>query len=151
MNYPFIIQKSKRNYAAVAEQFGILVTATTRGDLEQKMADSLADYLFEMRVDGKRIPKPVKHDDIDVSDFEGEWFEIVGVEPSTTNPLSLKLAKAVKESGLTQGEVAKRMGTTQSVVSRFVDPFYFGHTVKSLERFASVVGRELEINLPKAA
>jgi antitoxin HicB len=145
MTYPFIVQKSKRNYAASAEQFGILVTAKTRKELEQKMADGLADYLFEMNLEGKSIPKPIQHKDIDVSDFEGEWFEIVDIEPTETNPLSLELARVIKGSGLTQSDIAKRMGTTQSVVSRLTDPFYFGHSMDSLRRLAKALNKEMRL------
>ncbi len=43
------------------------------------------------------------------------------------------------------------MGTTQSVVSRLADPFYWNHSLSSLERFAKAVGQTLELRFPKAA
>ncbi len=89
MKYPFIIQKSKRNYTAVAAQFGILVTATNKPELEQK---------FEMKLDGYKISKSIRHHDIDTSDFVEEWFEIVDVEPTTTNSRSLETASLIKKA-----------------------------------------------------
>lgn len=147
--YPFIIEKAESNYAAVAEQFSILITADSREELGRNMPNTLAAHLFEMRRKGLAIPAPITATQVDTSDFDE--FEIVMVEPAPTNPVSLKVAITIEASGLTQAEIAERMETTQSVISRLADPFYWGHTIKSLSRLAKALGRKVEIDFPHAA
>jgi len=49
------------------------------------------------------------------------------------------------EAGLTQRELAERVGTTASVISRLEDADYDGHSLAMLKRVASALGKRLEI------
>jgi ribosome-binding protein aMBF1 (putative translation factor) len=64
--------------------------------------------------------------------------------------LALALIKARERAGLTQAEVAKRMGTTQSVVAR-IESAHNPPNLRTLERYAEAVGRRIEVKLVKAA
>ena len=64
--------------------------------------------------------------------------------------LALALINAREKAGLTQSEVAQRMGTTQSVVAR-IESAQNPPNLKTLERYAEAVGRRIEIKLVKAA
>jgi antitoxin HicB len=57
----------------------------------------------------------------------------------------------LSQSGLTQREIARRMGTTQSAVSRMTDPFYWNHSLSSLDRFAKAMGKTIELRYLEAA
>jgi antitoxin HicB len=151
MTYPFILEKEGRTYAAIAAQFPALATSTSRKDVLERASRTLAVYLFEQYLSELLVPKPLAHDQLDLSDFVDSDFEIVDIEPLPTNPCSLELAKMIEASGLTQSEIAKRMGTTQSTVSRLADPFYWNHSLSSLERLAKAVGQTVEIRFSKAA
>src|SRR5438309_1269187 len=48
-------------------------------------------------------------------------------------------------AGLSQAELAKRVGTTQSVISRLEDADYEGHSLAMLRRIAAAVQRRVEI------
>ena len=48
-------------------------------------------------------------------------------------------------AGLSQKELASRVGTTQSVISRLEDADYDGHSLKMLQRISAALGRRLEI------
>jgi transcriptional regulator with XRE-family HTH domain len=50
-----------------------------------------------------------------------------------------------KEAGLTQKELAKLIGTTQSVISRLEDADYEGHSLTMLSRIAYALKRRLTI------
>ena len=52
------------------------------------------------------------------------------------------------EAGLSQRELAERMGTTQSVISRLEDGGGTGNRVDTLARVAKALGRHLVISFP---
>lgn len=52
-----------------------------------------------------------------------------------------------KEAGLTQKELAKLIGTTQSVISRLEDADYEGHSLSMLSRIAHALKRRLIIQI----
>ncbi|HJO57403.1 MAG TPA: helix-turn-helix transcriptional regulator [Nitrospinaceae bacterium] len=62
--------------------------------------------------------------------------------------LARTLIEARANAGLTQEEVADRMGTTQSAVARVES----GHkpSIKSLEKYAKAVGKKVQIHLVSA-
>src|SRR3989304_2009941 len=60
---------------------------------------------------------------------------------------ALAIRSARECSGLTQAQLAKLIGTTQSVISRLEDADYEGHTLKMLARIAGALNGHLEINL----
>jgi len=48
-------------------------------------------------------------------------------------------------AGLTQDELAKRVGTTQPVIARLEDADYRGHSLRMLIRIADALGKEIDI------
>ena len=55
-------------------------------------------------------------------------------------------------AGLSQRELARRVGTTASVICRLEDADYTGHTLQMLNRIASALGRQIELHaVPKDA
>ena len=55
-----------------------------------------------------------------------------------------------EQAGLSQTELANRVGTTQSVISRLEDADYEGHSLAMLNRIAAAVERRVEIRfLPR--
>jgi ribosome-binding protein aMBF1 (putative translation factor) len=64
--------------------------------------------------------------------------------------LALALIRAREKAGITQAEVARRMGTTQSVVAR-IESAQNPPNLRTLERYAEAVGRRIEVKLVKAA
>jgi ribosome-binding protein aMBF1 (putative translation factor) len=55
-----------------------------------------------------------------------------------------------QHAGLSQAELARRVGTTQSVISRLEDADYDGHSLAMLNRIAAAVERRVDIRfLPR--
>jgi ribosome-binding protein aMBF1 (putative translation factor) len=48
-------------------------------------------------------------------------------------------------AGLTQAQLAERVGTTQSVIARLEDADYEGHTLRVLDRIATALGQRVEV------
>ncbi|HEX7878350.1 MAG TPA: helix-turn-helix transcriptional regulator [Candidatus Eisenbacteria bacterium] len=48
-------------------------------------------------------------------------------------------------AGLTQAALAKRIGTSPSVISRLEDADYSGHSLALLRRIAEALDRQLEV------
>ncbi len=63
--------------------------------------------------------------------------------------LNVRVAEMIYEArvaaGLTQGELARLVGTTQSVISRLEDADYEGHSLSMLQRIAAALHRRLEV------
>src|SRR5690554_5758222 len=49
------------------------------------------------------------------------------------------------KAGLTQGELARRVGTTTSVISRLEDAEYDGHSMSMLRRIADALGQRVVV------
>jgi DNA-binding XRE family transcriptional regulator len=95
--------------------------------------------------------EPVPHD----ADFDARIFSRKGVksaydvleeEYATLNAL----LRARKASGLTQDEIARRMGTTKSAVSRLEASFgnaKHSPSFATLRKYAAALGKRVEVRL----
>src|SRR5260221_14712478 len=64
--------------------------------------------------------------------------------------VSLLVYEARTKAGLSQEELAKKIGATQSVISRLEDADYDGHSLSMLYRIAEVLNKRVEVRfLPK--
>lgn len=52
---------------------------------------------------------------------------------------------ARQQSGLSQAELAERIGSKQAVISRLEDADYEGHSLSMLQRIAAALGKEITI------
>ena len=69
-------------------------------------------------------------------------------EQATVNAHVAQLIYDARSSaGLSQTELARMIGTTQSVISRLEDADYEGHSLSMLNRVAQALNREVKIDL----
>lgn len=66
-------------------------------------------------------------------------------EESKRMNIAIKIAQTREAAGLTQKELAARMGTTLQVISR-LESGNCSYTLKTLEKIASAIGARLEID-----
>ena len=59
--------------------------------------------------------------------------------------IAVKVYELRKKSGLTQAQLAGKIGTHQSVISRIEDADYEGHSLSLLKRIAEAFGRKLRV------
>jgi DNA-binding XRE family transcriptional regulator len=63
--------------------------------------------------------------------------------------VALQLAALRKESGLSQKELARQVGTSQQQISRLESPSYEGHSLSTLRRMAEVLGATLHVEIQR--
>jgi ribosome-binding protein aMBF1 (putative translation factor) len=63
--------------------------------------------------------------------------------------LALLVREMREDAGLTQTDLAKKVGTTQSAIARLEDAEYTGHSLAMLERIAAVCGVALRLHAEK--
>ena len=61
--------------------------------------------------------------------------------------VALQIAVLRKESGLSQRELAERVGTSQQQISRLESPGYAGHSMSMLRRVAHVMGASVRVQI----
>jgi transcriptional regulator with XRE-family HTH domain len=61
--------------------------------------------------------------------------------------VALQLAALRKDSGLSQKELAQRVGTSQQQISRLESPSYEGHSLSMLRRVAEALGASLYVEI----
>ena len=89
------------------------------------------------------------------------YEEIVGDDPKKQalyeqDLVNIRAAQLIYDmrtaAGLTQRELAKRVGTTASVICRLEASDYEGHTLAMLSRIAGALDRRIELHaVPKSA
>lgn len=68
------------------------------------------------------------------------------IEAATVNAHVAKLIyDARTKAHMTQAQLAKLIGTTQSVIARLEDADYDGHSLTMLQRIAAALNRRIEI------
>jgi ribosome-binding protein aMBF1 (putative translation factor) len=70
------------------------------------------------------------------------------IESQKLNAAVAEMILAARErAGLTQGQLAKLVGTTQSAISRLEDADYEGHSLSMLRRIAEALHHRVEVRL----
>jgi transcriptional regulator with XRE-family HTH domain len=62
--------------------------------------------------------------------------------------IAMSIYELRTKAGLSQRELAARVGTTASVISRLEDADYEGHSMAMLRRVATALGRRVEVRFP---
>jgi len=87
-------------------------------------------------------------------------YELIGndeqlremVQQETLNSkIGAMIYRARKKAKITQAELAKRIGTTQAVISQLESADYKGYTIGMLQRVAEALGQKLELRFSAAA
>lgn len=74
------------------------------------------------------------------------------IEAQKLNASVAEMILAARErAGLTQGQLARLVGTTQSVISRLEDADYEGHSLTMLRRIAEALDHRVEVRLVAAS
>ncbi|MBI5606518.1 MAG: helix-turn-helix domain-containing protein [Deltaproteobacteria bacterium] len=61
--------------------------------------------------------------------------------------VALQLASLRKKSGLSQKELAEKVGTSQQQISRLESPSYEGHSLSMLRRVTEILGAKIRVEI----
>ncbi len=73
--------------------------------------------------------------------------QALAVEIAAEQDLWLQLVEARLDAGLTQAELAERMGVSQAQVARIEKSGYDSYTLKTLRRHVQALGKHLNISI----
>jgi ribosome-binding protein aMBF1 (putative translation factor) len=101
-----------------------------------------------MTVPRKRKPTSDAVEIMDRRYYEGRPERIAALEEARANDeIARKIYQLRTEAGLSQRELAQRVGTTASVICRLEDADYKGHSLPMLRRIAAALNQRVEIRL----
>ncbi len=63
--------------------------------------------------------------------------------------IAMQIAALRKDAGLSQKELARRLGTSQQQISRLESPAYEGHSLSMLRRVAEELGATIQVKMIK--
>lgn len=83
--------------------------------------------------------------------FEGRpgMAELLEIE-RTNAAIARKIYELRTKAGLSQRELAKKVGTTASVICRLEDADYEGHSLSMLQRIAAALEYRIEVRFVKS-
>lgn len=145
--YWAIIEGEGDNYGAFVPDVGGAVGAGSSP--EEALAgvrESLAVMLADLEMRGEPLPAPTPKEQLDVSEFGPEEpYRFALVEPASLSPVSLAIEGALRRSGVSKAELARRMNIPRSTASRITDPFYWGHSSDTLRRVAEALNADMRV------
>lgn len=146
--YPVVLERAGKNLSAYAPDLpGAIATGKERDEVEQNMRAALLLHLLELRASGEKLPTPTPEAELDLADLDlAETDEVVWLTPDTPDPVSRAISRTIERSELSQAEVARRMGTSRSTLSRLTSPVYHGHSVQTLRRLGDALGMEVVVS-----
>ncbi len=82
-----------------------------------------------------------------IEELAGKSPQMVGLleEEQANLDMARKVYELRTDAGLSQTELARKVGTTQSVISRLEDADYDGHSLEMLRRIAAALEKRVEI------
>lgn len=146
MAYLTIISEAPNNWTALTPELSCIGTAKTKEALLRQASEAIALALEDDQQRAARITS-LEQLDADIRAELPAGHEFVFLEPAPLNPVSAQIEQALKVAGINQSELARRLGTTRSAVSRMVNPFYWGHNVDTLRRVAEVLNATLRVEI----
>ena len=64
--------------------------------------------------------------------------------------VAVQLAALRRESGMSQKDLAEKVGTSQQQISRLESPSYEGHSLSMLRKVAEVLGANVQVKIERA-
>ena len=150
MAYLTIISPGPNNWTALVPELTCIITGKDREDTVRLSRESIAVALEGTEVQSATITSIAQlRPELQANLSEGDTVEFL--EPAPMNPVSDEIRQALEATGVSQAELARRLSTSRSAVSRLVNPFYWGHSLDVLRRVAEALDSALEVHITRKA
>ncbi|ULH18212.1 hypothetical protein MF271_22340 (plasmid) [Deinococcus sp. KNUC1210] len=154
MQYLAIFEQDGPAFGGLVPELNVTVVGKTQEQVRERLAQRLALAVLERQRAGLPVPAPRFQtlSDLpaaDLADFAQPHGELLAA--AEVNPVSLEVERAIERSGLSNSEVARRIGSSPAAVGRLQDYFYWGHSLTTLRKLAEVLGAQLEVKLTQSA
>ncbi len=104
-----------------------------------------------MKKTGERKPTSDAIEIIHRRHYEGRRQRMAELaEAEANDTVARKIHELRKRAGLTQEQLAKKVGTTTSVICRLEDADYQGHSLAMLKRIAGALNKRVELRFVSA-
>lgn len=148
--YLTIISSGERNWNALVPELHCIVTAPNRDELLKLTSESIAVALEDVLAVAPKISSATQLNPGLKAELDGSE-EITFLAPAPMNPVSLEIEQTLNAAGVSQAELARRIGSSRSAVNRLVNPFYWGHSLDVLRRVAEALDTEVQIKFAAKA
>lgn len=112
---------------------GVFTEGETLAEVRNNAREAITLFLEVLLDEGKPIPRP---------EPAAEGAELIAPFPDVMAPILLRWAR--EEEGLTQGQLATKLGITQQAVQK-LERSGANPSIKTLVKVARALGRELDI------
>src|SRR5438105_15628531 len=103
------------------------------------MRNTMAKEKYTQK-DGQRL-----YEEYRARAFADPEFRAIYEEEAAKKELWLQLVEARQAAGLTQEEVAKRLGVSQAQVARIEKRGYEAYTLRTLQRYVEALGNQFKL------
>src|SRR6267143_4631915 len=115
---------------------------------QEDTKDSQAGYRFSPQAEKRRRRMKKKN----VGSTFDSWLREEGIYEEVSaaaikRVVARQVAAAMQEKGLSKSEMARRMHTSRAALDRLLDPQNDAVTLSTLQKAATVVGREIRLEL----
>lgn len=144
-----LITKTPEGFDGLIPELTVLAVDDTIDQVKARLSEGLALYLADQETASTQ-PGARTFSDLPAEvqdDYTGlEPVEVL-ISPAEINPISKNVERAIRQSGLSEREIARQMGTGHAAIHRMTDPFYWGQTAGSLRKLAAVLNLGLDVEL----
>ena len=130
----WLVELLKKNRKAAEKCFFRIETLRQMGYTRTERKKDMATTTDAMQILKQKIG--------DVPDFD----ERVAVDKLNVR-VAMLIYRVRTESGITQAELARRVGTSQPNIARLEDADYEGHSLSMLQRIAVALDKQIEIQM----
>lgn len=152
--YLALIETDGTAHGGLVPELNVTVTGKTPEQVRERLEQGAALALHQLELEGRVAPAGTFQSFTDLPTGLQENFsaeQITRITPARINSQSVEVAQALERSGLTDSEVARRMGTSPAGISRLKNFFYWGHSSETLRKLGEALGAPVTGSLKKEA
>ncbi|KQR37708.1 helix-turn-helix domain-containing protein [Deinococcus sp. Leaf326] len=143
MDYLAIIEHDGAAHGGLVPELNVSVTGKSPEQVRERLEQGAAFAIHYLELEGRTVPAGIFQSFTDLPAELQEAFsaeQVTRITPAPINPESVAISEAIDRSGLTDTEIARRMGTSPAGISRLKNFFYWSHNTQTLRKLSEALG-----------